>query len=86
MFLSRKYSGLFSSTLSKYLSLCGAVVGGGEVTTAARVSPFIAQSFSAPQGANRGQRTGSQVRGRLPRVGSSSGSGSGSAPCPPGAP
>lgn len=48
MFLSRKYSGLFSSTLSKYRSLWGAVVGGGEVTTAARVSPFIAQSFSVP--------------------------------------
>ena len=48
MFLSRKYSGLFSSTLSKYLSLWGAVVGGGEVTTAAWVSPFIAQSFQVP--------------------------------------
>lgn len=48
MFLSRKYSGLFSSTLSKYRSLCGAVVGGGEVTTAARESPFMAQSFSVP--------------------------------------
>lgn len=40
MFLSRKYSGLFSSTLSKYLSLWGAV-GGGEVTTSALDSPFI---------------------------------------------
>lgn len=44
MFLSRKYSGSLSSTRSKYLSLCGAVVGGGEVTTAARPSPFISVS------------------------------------------
>jgi hypothetical protein len=28
--------------------LWGAVVGGGEVTTVARVSPFIAQSFKSP--------------------------------------
>lgn len=52
MFLSRRYSGLFSSTLSKYLSLWGAVVGGGEVTTAAWVSPFMVESSRFLQNKN----------------------------------
>lgn len=41
MFLSLWYSGLLSSTRSKYRSLWGAVVGGGAVTTPAPDSPFI---------------------------------------------
>lgn len=41
MFLSLWYSGLLSSTRSKYRSLWGAVVGGGAVTTPAPESPFI---------------------------------------------
>lgn len=41
IFLSLWYSGLLSSTRSKYRSLWGAVVGGGAVTTPAPDSPFI---------------------------------------------